>query len=242
MLVGGDNAPGPSCTSPPSGATTYSYNTDGERTGATSSSSSATYGWDEHGDLTSATTASGTVGYTYNAGGLISNRSQGSSSANFVWDAVEDPSEPLLVDDGTNYYLYGPDGLPTEQISVATGTAEYYLHDQLGSTRLLISSTGAVVGSWTYSAWGQTVATTGPATATPLLWAGQYQDAITGLYYMRARWYDPGTGEFLSADPDFNTTLDAYGYAGENPVTDTDPSGQVPDVLIGGGVGGGRDM
>jgi hypothetical protein len=40
-----------------------------------------------------------------------------------------------------------------------------------------------------------------------------------------ARWYDPATGEFLSVDPDFNETLDAYGYADENPLDGTDPSG-----------------
>jgi len=40
-----------------------------------------------------------------------------------------------------------------------------------------------------------------------------------------ARWYDPNTGEFLSVDPDFNETLDAYGYADENPVYNTDLSG-----------------
>lgn len=40
-----------------------------------------------------------------------------------------------------------------------------------------------------------------------------------------ARWYDPGTGEFLSVDPDFSQTLDAYGYADENPLDGADPSG-----------------
>lgn len=40
-----------------------------------------------------------------------------------------------------------------------------------------------------------------------------------------ARWYDPGTAEFLSVDPDFNQTLDAYGYADNNPLDGTDPSG-----------------
>ena len=43
--------------------------------------------------------------------------------------------------------------------------------------------------------------------------------------YAGARWYDPATGEFLSVDPDFNSTLDAYGYADENPLDGTDPSG-----------------
>lgn len=40
-----------------------------------------------------------------------------------------------------------------------------------------------------------------------------------------ARWYDPVTGQFLSVDPEFNATLDAYGYADENPLDGTDPSG-----------------
>jgi RHS repeat-associated protein len=67
-----------------------------------------------------------------------------------------------------------------------------------------------------------------------LLWAGQYQDPTTGLYYMRARWYDPSTGEFLSVDPAFNATLDAYGYADEDPLDGTDPSGL---MLSAGGAG-----
>jgi hypothetical protein len=46
---------------------------------------------------------------------------------------------------------------------------------------------------------------------------------------MRARWYDPATGEFLSVDPDFNQTLDAYGYGNENPLGNIDPSGKGPD-------------
>jgi RHS repeat-associated protein len=70
-----------------------------------------------------------------------------------------------------------------------------------------------------------TTSVSGSGATTPLLWAGQYQDPTTGLYYMRARWYDPATGEFLSVDPDFNSTLDAYGYADENPLDNVDPSG-----------------
>ena len=76
-----------------------------------------------------------------------------------------------------------------------------------------------------------------PSATTPLLWAGQYQDPSTGLYYMRACWYDPGPGEFLSVDPDFSESLDAYGYADEKPVDATDPSGMT--ILLTGGEGGG---
>lgn len=64
-----------------------------------------------------------------------------------------------------------------------------------------------------------------PAPSTPLLWAGQYRDPATGLYYMRARWYDPATGQFLSVDPLVAQTGLPYSYAGDNPVNEGDPSG-----------------
>jgi RHS repeat-associated protein len=163
---------GSTCSAAPTGATTYGLDQDGQRTKTTTPTSTSTYGWDQEGQLTSATTGPSTVGYTYNASGLLATRTQGSTSANFVWDPVQ-AADALLVDDGTNYYVYGPGALPTEQVSVAASTVDYYLHDQLGSTRLLTSSSGAVVGSWTYSAWGGTVASTtggsgsGTTTTTP---------------------------------------------------------------------------
>ena len=63
------------------------------------------------------------------------------------------------------------------------------------------------------------------STTTPLLWAGQYQDPTSGLYYMGARWYDPGTGQFMSVDPDLAETDEPYAYAGDDPVNEGDPTG-----------------
>ncbi|MCC6959008.1 MAG: RHS repeat-associated core domain-containing protein [Dehalococcoidia bacterium] len=57
--------------------------------------------------------------------------------------------------------------------------------------------------------------------------AGQQTDG-TGLQYLRARYYDPGTGTFLSRDPISTvpgSTLNAYGYADQSPSLMTDPSG-----------------
>jgi hypothetical protein len=52
---------------------------------------------------------------------------------------------PLLLSDGTNSYIYGPGGLPIEQVS-SGGTVTYLHHDQAGSTRLLTGLTGTVTG------------------------------------------------------------------------------------------------
>jgi RHS repeat-associated protein len=56
-------------------------------------------------------------------------------------------------------------------------------------------------------------------------------DPNNGLIYMRARWYDPGTGQFLSVDPLESQTQQAYAYADDNPVNETDPTGEKsPDL------------
>lgn len=50
-------------------------------------------------------------------------------------------------------------------------------------------------------------------------------DPETGLIYLRARYYDPSTGQFLSRDPAVAVTGSAYGCVEDNPLNGTDPSG-----------------
>jgi RHS repeat-associated protein len=65
-------------------------------------------------------------------------------------------------------------------------------------------------------------------------------DPNTGLVYMRARWYDPQTGQFLSVDPLDTETGAAYYYAEDDPTTFSDPTGLDSwcVVLIPGGLAG----
>jgi RHS repeat-associated protein len=120
-------------------------------------------------------------------------------------------------------YIYGPGDLPVEQINTSTGTVTYLHHDQQGSTRLLTGSTGTVTGKCTYSAYG-TPTCEGTST-TPLGYDGQYTSSDTGLIYLRARNYDPATGQFLSVDPLAPITGAPYNYAGDNPLNESDPTG-----------------
>jgi RHS repeat-associated protein len=130
---------------------------------------------------------------------------------------------PLILGDGTNSYIYGPGGLPIEQIS-SGGTVTYLHHDQQGSTRLLTGSTGTVTGKCTYGAYG--TSTCEGATTTPLVgYDAQYTSSDTGLIYPRARVYDPATAQFITVDPIANLTRAPYYYAGDNPLNFSDPTG-----------------
>jgi RHS repeat-associated protein len=66
---------------------------------------------------------------------------------------------------------------------------------------------------------------------SPLGYDGQYSDADTGLIYLRARYYDPSTAQFLSVDPAVETTLSLYTYGQDDPVDQTDPSGECAAIV-----------
>jgi RHS repeat-associated protein len=161
-----------------------------------------------------------TTTYAYNGDGLRMSKTVAGTTSSFTWDTSG--GLPMLLDDGTNSYIYGPDGLPLEQIDRA-GVVTWYHHDQLGSTRTLTSSTGAVVGTATYDPYGNLTASTGKL--GPFGFSGEYTDAETGFVYLRARYYDPATGQFLSRDPLLALTGSAYGYVDGNPLNGTDPLG-----------------
>jgi RHS repeat-associated protein len=159
--------------------------------------------------------------YTYNGDGLRATRTTTTGTQNFAWDPTS--STPLMLTDGTTSYIYDNNGNPLEQIDTA-GVALYYQHDQYGSTRLLTNAAGAIAATYTYTAYGALTTHTGTAD-TPLRWNGQYQDSDTGLYYLRARYYNPATAQFLTRDPLAALTLAAYAFGGGNPLNMIDPLG-----------------
>ncbi len=207
-----------SCATPPASATTYTFDNNGNRTKATTGATVAAYGYDQANRLTAYKT---TATYKYDGSGLRLSKTVSGATQRFVWDRAAG-TEQLLAD-GANKYVYGPDGLPLEQITNA-GTVTYLHHDQLGSTRLITSTAGVNIASYSYDAYGTSTATTGTAT-TPLGYAGEYFDTESGLIYMRARYYDPPTGQFLSRDPLEQITQQPYAYTDGNPINRVDPSG-----------------
>jgi RHS repeat-associated protein len=207
---------------------TYTYNQLGQRTKATPEAGSATsYEYDQAGNLISVQRpAEGEVPaisqtFAYDGAGLLASKTSSLATKYFAWD--NSGSLPLLLDDGENSYIYGPNGLPIEQVS-SEEKPTYLHHDQLGSTRMLTNGAGEETGAFTFTPFGALEANSGTAT-TPMGFAGQYTDEQSGLQYLRARFYDPGTAQFLSRDPLVGITQAPYGYANGNPLHFTDPTG-----------------
>jgi RHS repeat-associated protein len=98
------------------------------------------------------------------------------------------------------------------------------LADQQGSIRLLTSTAGREVGAISYGPYGNVTGRTGTVTSD-LGYDGQYTDPATGYIYLRARYYDPQTGQFLTRDPEVSLTGAPYSYAGDDPVNGSDPTG-----------------
>jgi RHS repeat-associated protein len=140
---------------------------------------------------------------------------------------------PLLLAEhqgsATSYLVYGPGGTPIYQIN-HTGEVIYLHQDHQGSTRLVTHANGTVRGAMSYDAHGRVTANTNPwILQQPMAgYTGQYHDTETGDIYLRARHYDPVTGQFTSQDPLVGITEEPYGYVGGNPANRTDPSGLFP--------------
>ncbi len=145
---------------------------------------------------------------------------------------IYDGEDILLEYDETNAllarYTHGP-GID-EPVAMVRGGASYYYHqDGLGSVTELTDGAGAMAKAYAYDAYGNIIEQTGTV-ENPYAYTGRELDADTGLYYYRARHYDPTTGRFLQKDPiGFgNGSTNMYGYAFNAPVNLNDPLGLSP--------------
>jgi len=185
-----------------------------------------TFGYDALDRMTSSNVSGTARTYTYNGDGLLQTRT-GGVGASFLWDPGSAPSR--LVKQGNDNIVYG---LGPLYVVKADATTMTLAREGSKNVRAEINSSGAVTASFRYRAYGQLAQATASA-PTYFGLASQMIDA-SGLYYMRARWYDPVTGRFMSRDPlkgqtDAPASLSAFGYADGNPVTAGDPSGLCSD-------------
>jgi RHS repeat-associated protein len=105
-----------------------------------------------------------------------------------------------------------------------SSTTSTFLIDALGSTVALTDSFAAVQTSYSYDPYGVT-STSGSASDNPFQFTGRQNDG-TGVYYYRARYYNPTWGRFVSQDPiGFGGGINLYAYARSTPTLNIDPNG-----------------
>jgi len=222
----------------PDGSHTYTYDAADRLTGV----DGVAYTWDERGNQTS----DGTLTYEYNAAnrlvgvsgggvavaygydgdGLRVSRTANGQTTHYTWDVAA--GLPQLLTDGEALYVPGVG-------QYRDGEWTYYLADGLGSVRQLADGQGYIVQRYDYSPFGRVVAAEG-GQADPLQYTGEQWDGDAGLLYLRARWYDPTTGRFLTRDPfpglaALPQTQHPYIYVHNNPINLTDPGGEIAPII-----------
>ena len=133
----------------------------------------------------------------------------------FIYDESGKPFALKYSTDGTSFETY------------------YYVLNLQGDVVKLIQANGHVVAQYTYDAWGKILDSGGNlAEVNPLRYRGYYYDNETGFYYLQSRYYDPANRRFINADIYASTdssdavACNMFAYCGNNPVTNSDESGE----------------
>jgi RHS repeat-associated protein len=117
---------------------------------------------------------------------------------------------------------------------VTGGAVTYYHTDRLNSTAVVTNAAGTPQESIQYYPFGEQWTDTGTANV-PYKYTGQEYDATTGLYFYKARYYDPHLGRFIQPDTMVSdryvpAAWNRYAYALNNPLKHTDPTGHFEEI------------
>ncbi len=206
----------------PAGSATYTYDNNGNMLTKTDASGTRNYAWDFENRLTSVQQPGPTtVTFKYDSFGR---RIQKGSSI-YLYEGTNLIEETDLGGNLVARYIFGA-GID-EPLAVSRGAStEFYQADGLGSITSLSTTAGVVSDSFVYDSFGNLTSSTG-SFSQPFRYTGREYDSETGLYFYRARYYDPAIGRFLGEDP---VRFDAgspnfYAYVGNGPTNSVDPSG-----------------
>jgi RHS repeat-associated protein len=194
-------------------------------------------------DLNGNLTSDGTSTYTWNARNELA-AITGPTTASFAYDTLGRRRQKTIAGTTTSFLYDGLNGIQeatgseVTNVLTALGVDESLmrtdgegtrglLSDGLGST-LALTANGEVVTEYTYEAFGAT----GAASTNPSQYTGRENDG-TGVYYYRARYYDPLRQRFISEDPlRFGAgDLNLYNYVFNHPTGLRDPSGMAVDPI-----------
>ncbi|HEY9264766.1 MAG TPA: RHS repeat-associated core domain-containing protein [Mycobacterium sp.] len=213
-----------------SGASTYGYDAAGNMTSrAVAGKTAQTLSWDAEGELSKVTEGSATTGqYVYTADGERLLRTEGGKATLYLPGGTEVTASGSVLSAQRYYQFNG------QTVAVRTGAGTS------GTTTIVADhhGTGVVqVAQATNTMSRRYTDPYGQARGAAATWTGdrgfldKTQDA-TGLVQVGARYYDPLIGRFVSVDPVMDLSdpqqWNAYSYSNNNPLTWSDPSGEIP--------------
>jgi RHS repeat-associated protein len=231
------------------GVPSYSYNSSNQLT----ATSSASYGFDYNGNTTSKTDSTGTTNYTWDFENRLTSVTLPGSGGTVSFKY--DPFGRRIYkssSSGTSIYAYDSDNLVEETNAsgavvarysqdlaidaplamLRNSATSYYEQDGIGTVTSLSNTAGALAQTYTFDSFGNQTASSG-SLSNPFRFTGREFDSESGLYYMRARYFDSATGRFINEDPiAFYGGTNFYRYARSNPVNWADPSGLVEVVPL----------
>jgi RHS repeat-associated protein len=193
-----------------------------------------TYSWNERNQLT-ASTGSVTAAFAYDSQGRRRARTVNGAMTNFLYDGQQ-PIQELTSGNVLSAELLSG-GIDEIFSRSAGGVTQTFIVDALGSTLRLTDSAGAKDTDYTYEAYGK-AANDNASNTNTFQYTGRENDG-TQLQFNRARYYDPRLARFISEDPiGLAGGYNLFGYVDWNPVSYTDPTGEIPllGTLIGAGV------
>jgi RHS repeat-associated protein len=199
-----------------------------------------TYTWDALNRLVSfsgGSSSNGTsvLGYSYRADGMRVRKSNANGSTLYRYDGQMGFEDVTLNGAGSVTQVVacaiGARGVDSQAVTANGTTAVYYpLYDAHGKTMANLtpsSESYSLSNQRSYDAWGavRLGASTGDPTGRYCANLGHKQDDESGLVYMRARYYEPGSGRYISQDPD-RQGLNWSVYCSSDPVNKFDSSGK----------------
>ena len=219
-------------TSTPNASYTYDFN--GNTTTKTVSSATTNYSWDYENRLGSVTLpgTGGSITFKYDPRGRRVQKAFTQNSTTTTTNYLYDGSNAVadIDQNGSVLARYAETQNIDEPLAeLRSGTTSYYEADGLGSVTSLSSGAGAIANTYTYDSFGKLTASTGSITNRFQYTAREF-DSESGLYYYRARYYDPNIGRFVTEDPMRyrGGSADFYSYVSNSPIRYTDPQGECP--------------
>jgi RHS repeat-associated protein len=182
--------------------------------------------WNSLGQLTQATVNGVVTTYGYDGFGRRVRKTANGVTTRYLWDG-----DNLVVEMDANgnpireYSYYPGIDRPHAVRRSSDGAVFYYITETPGHVVGLVNSSNQVVNSYEYEPFGVTLAQT-EQVVQPFKYSAREQDTERGLYFMRARYYDPQLARFLSEDPiGLAGGINPFAYVGNDPVNATDPYG-----------------